>query len=99
VQGINLTDITDPFLSVGRFLAIMSVPLKDARMLAKNQEQGGDELDDAAYGIMDALPLGEIGETVKEINDYVRSQMQTQVHGSVPESEGDADSAPASPKN
>lgn len=94
VQGVALTDIVDPFLSVGKFLVIMSNDLKEARRLVASEEA----LEDAAYALLDALPIADIGTVVGKINTYVHSQMENQVHGSVHLNEGD-EAPPSGPKN
>jgi hypothetical protein len=93
VQGVKLSDIADPFLSVGKFLLIMSAELPEARRLVANPV----ELEDQTYALLDRLPMADIGATVKTINAYVHREMGNQVHGSVYESEGAK--TPDGPKN
>lgn len=93
VGGVQLDDISDPFLAVGRFLIIMSTELSEARKLVAYE----DKLDDAAYALMDTLPLRDMGDTVAEINAFVHREMSNQVHGEIPESNGPVDSS--APKN
>jgi hypothetical protein len=93
VQGVKLADIQDPFLSVGKFLLVMSEELPEARRLVGNPT----ELEDRAYRLLDELPMADIGQTVKHINAYVHREMGNPVHGTVYEGEGSK--APDGPKN
>lgn len=89
VIGAQLSSLDDPFLSVGRFLAIMSVPLKEARQLAVNPSR----LDDEAYIILDQIKLKDMPIAIAEINSYVKSETDLQVYGELPES-NDSESSP-----
>lgn len=93
VGGVDVSQIKDPFLSVGKFLVIMSSTLADARKLVAREEK----LDDAAYELLDKLPLRDIGDVVTEINAFVHKEMSNQVHGEIPEGDGASDSS--APKN
>lgn len=94
VRGIKLVDISDPFLAVGKFLVIMSKPLPEARKLVAD----ADALEDAAYELLDNVPISDIGVVVGQVNAYVHKEMQNRVHGEPFVAEG-ASKAPDGPKN
>jgi hypothetical protein len=94
VQGVKLDAITDPFLSVGNFLLIMSVTLPEARKLCVDPTT----LENQAYDLLDTIKLADMPDVIKKVNAYVHEEMGNRVHGELPPVEGDT-ATPDVPKN
>lgn len=97
IAGVKISDIEDPFLSIGKFLLLMSVPLNEARKLVVDS----DALEDKAYDLLDTINLRDIETVIEEINTYVSKEMSPQVHGKLPDNPNadKAGSGLAEPKN
>lgn len=81
IAGVKFSDIADPFLSIGKFLLLMSVSLQEGRRLVSNH----DALEEAAYELLDTISLNDIETVVSEINSYVEREMSVQVAGELNE--------------
>ena len=96
VAGVQLDEIEDPFLSVGKFLVMMSADLAEARSLCKKESE--DALEKRAYDILESVHMSEIPDVVAAVNVYVHREMENRVHGEAHSPDG-GDSAPEGPKN
>ena len=81
IAGVSFRDIADPFLSIGKFLLLMSLPLADARKVVADE----DALEDKAYQLLEGIKLSDIEQVVAMINSYVEKEMSTQVKGELPD--------------
>lgn len=93
IAGVKFSDIADPFLSIGKFLLLMSVSLIEGRRLVSDP----DSLEEAAYELLDTIGINDIETVVTEINSYVEREMSVQVKGELTEDMKKADDK--SPKN
>lgn len=93
ISGVKFTDIEDPFMSIGKFLLLMSVTLDEGRKLVSNS----DQLEGRAYELLDTISISSIEQVVMEINAYVAKEMSTQVRGELTDDMKTA--ADKSPKN
>lgn len=94
IAGVQISEIEDPFMAIGKFLLLMSVDLREGRQLVKDL----DATEDEAFALLDKLHMSSIEEVIAEINDYVEREMATQVKGKLPDKVANA-SKDTEPKN
>lgn len=77
ISGVKFSEIEDPFMAVGEFLLMCSVPLAEGRKLVRDK----DSLELQALEILERVNALNITEVMEAIVDYTSSELESKVEG------------------